>query len=202
MLLSLARSASEFLTRLIQTAMDPFTNRIVCRVTKISLARVANGLQLTNKLISSQGPLKRFCQDRIVSMNQLKSTGNVFTNSKIKRNLSRGLGELMGLFVDSRSLATLAGLILVTWYTMRLVNGSTAVWTSLISNLEADQARDESIASERSVGGIANRVKGHGTATSLLWISGGIKGGGNFQAELFTSSDGYSGNHCSVLSFS
>ena len=114
MLLSLARSASEFLTRLIQTAMDPFANRIVCRVTKISLARVANGLQLTNKLISSQGPLKRFCQDRIVSMNQLKSTGNVFTNSKIKRNLSRGLGELMGLFVDSRSLATLAGLILVT----------------------------------------------------------------------------------------
>ena len=51
---------------------------------------------------------------------------------------------------------------------MRLVNGSTAVWTSLISNLEADQPRDESIASERSVGGIANRVKGHGTATSLL----------------------------------
>ena len=41
MLLSLARSASEFRTRLFQTAVDPFTDRIVCRVTKISLGRVA-----------------------------------------------------------------------------------------------------------------------------------------------------------------
>ena len=58
--------------------------------------------------------------------------------------------------------------ILVTRHTMRSVNGSTAVWTSLIRNWEADRARDKSIASERSVGGIANRVNGHGTATSLL----------------------------------
>ena len=41
MLLSLARSASEFRTRLFQTALDPFTDRIVCRVTKISPGRVA-----------------------------------------------------------------------------------------------------------------------------------------------------------------
>ena len=165
---SLAQSASELLTRLIQTAVDPFTDRIVCRVTKIRLVRVANGLQLTNKPVSSPGPLERFCQDRIVYIDQSKSTGNVFTNSKIKQNLSRGPGELTGLFVNGRSLATLAGPILVTRHTMRLVNGSTAVWTSLIRNLEADQARDESIASERSVGGIANQVNGHGTATSLL----------------------------------
>ena len=32
----------------------------------------------------------------------------------------------------------------------------------------AGRARDKGIASERSVGGIANRVNGHGTATSLL----------------------------------
>ena len=51
---------------------------------------------------------------------------------------------------------------------MRLGNGTTVVWTSLVRNLEADQARDESIDSERSVGGIANRVNGHGTASSLL----------------------------------
>ena len=105
------------------------------------------------------------------------------------------------LFVDCRPLATLAGLILVTRHTMRSVNGSTAVWTSLFWNREADRARDESIASERSVGGIANRVNGHGTATSLLWISGGIEAGGDFPAELFASSDGHSGNHCSALSF-
>ena len=148
--------------------MDPFTNRIVCRVTKISLARVANGLQSTNKPVSSPGPHKRFCQDRIVYVDQSKATGNVFTNSKIKQNLSRGPGELTGLFVNGRPLATLTGLILVTQHTKRLVNGSTAVWTSLVRNLEADQARDESTASERSVGGIANRVNGHGTATSLL----------------------------------
>ena len=51
---------------------------------------------------------------------------------------------------------------------MPSVNGSTAVWKSLVRNSEADRARDKSIASERSVGGIANRVNGHGTATSLL----------------------------------
>ena len=72
----------------------------------------------------------------------------------------------------------------------------------LVRNLEADRARDESIASERSVGGIANRVNGHGTATSLLWISGGIEAWNNFPAELFASSDGHSGNHCPALSFS
>ena len=44
MLLSIARPASEFQTRLVQTAVDPFTDRIVCRVTKISLARVASGV--------------------------------------------------------------------------------------------------------------------------------------------------------------
>ena len=52
---SLARSASEFLTRLIQTAVDPFTDRIVCWVTKISLARAVNGLQSTNEPVSSPG---------------------------------------------------------------------------------------------------------------------------------------------------
>ena len=51
---------------------------------------------------------------------------------------------------------------------MPSVNGSTAVWKSLVRNSEADRARDKSIASERSVGGITNRVNGHGTATSLL----------------------------------
>ena len=62
----------------------------------------------------------------------------------------------MGLFVDCRPLASLARLILVTRHTMRSVNGSTAVWKSLVRNSEADRARDNSIASERSVGGIAN----------------------------------------------
>ena len=38
-------------------------------------------------------------------------------------NIGRS-GELTGLFVDSRPLATLAGLILVTRHTMRSVNGS------------------------------------------------------------------------------
>ena len=42
MLSSLARSASRFQNRLVQTAVDPFTDRIVCRVTKISPARVAS----------------------------------------------------------------------------------------------------------------------------------------------------------------
>ena len=51
---------------------------------------------------------------------------------------------------------------------MQLVKGSMAVWMSLVRNSEADRARDKSIASERSVGGIANRVNGHGTPTSLL----------------------------------
>ena len=81
-------------------------------------------------------------------------------------------------------LPTLAWLILVTLHPLRSVNGSTAVWKSLVQNSEADRAKDKSIASERSVGGIANRVNGHGTTTSLLWISGGIKAGGNFPAEL------------------
>ena len=51
---------------------------------------------------------------------------------------------------------------------MQMVNGSTAVWKSLVQNSEANQARDKSIASERSVGEIANQVNGHETATSLL----------------------------------
>ena len=49
MLSSLARSASKFQTRLVQTAMDPFTDRIVFRVTKISPARVDSSPQSTNK---------------------------------------------------------------------------------------------------------------------------------------------------------
>ena len=72
------------------------------------------------------------------------------------------------LFVDCRPLATLAELILVTRNAMRTVNESTAVWKSLVQNSEADQARDRSIASERSVGEIVNQVNGHETATSLL----------------------------------
>ena len=39
---------------------------------------------------------------------------------------------------SSKLLAILAWLILVTQHTMRLVNGSTAVWKSLVRNLEAD----------------------------------------------------------------
>jgi len=84
MLLSLTRSASQFQNMPIQTAVDPFTDRIVCRVIKISLVRVASGLQSTNKPVSSLGPLKRFCPDRIVYIDQSKSTGNVFTNLKMK----------------------------------------------------------------------------------------------------------------------
>ena len=42
--LSLARPASEFQNTLVQTAVDLFTNRIVCRVTKIRPARVASGV--------------------------------------------------------------------------------------------------------------------------------------------------------------
>ena len=80
MLSSLARSASRFQNRLVQTAVDPFTDRIVCRVTKISPARVASALQSTNKPVSYLGPLERFCPDRIVYIDQSKSTGNVFTN--------------------------------------------------------------------------------------------------------------------------
>ena len=82
--LSLAQSASQFQTRLFQSAVDPFTDHIVCRVTKISPARVARGLQSTNKPVSSLGPLERVCPDCIVYIDQSKSTGNVFTNSKIK----------------------------------------------------------------------------------------------------------------------
>ena len=44
MLLSLARSASQFRIGFVQTAVDPFADRIVCRVTKISPARVASVL--------------------------------------------------------------------------------------------------------------------------------------------------------------
>ena len=49
MLSSLTRLAFKFRTRLVQTAMDPFTDSIVCQVTKISPARVASSLQSTNK---------------------------------------------------------------------------------------------------------------------------------------------------------
>ena len=85
-LLSLARSASEFRTTVGSPKLPwyPFTDRILCRVTKISPARVASALQSTNKSVTSPGPLERFCQDRIVYM----------------------------------SLATLAGLILVTRHTI------------------------------------------------------------------------------------
>ena len=65
-------------------------------------------------------------------------------------------------------LATLARLILVTRHTMQAVNGSMALWKSLVRNSETNRARDKSIASEQSVGGIANQVNGRGTATSLL----------------------------------
>ena len=85
-LLSLARSASEFRTTVGSSKLPwyPFTDRILCRVTNISPARVASALQSTNKSVASPGPLERFCQDRIVYM----------------------------------SLATLAGLILVTRHTI------------------------------------------------------------------------------------
>ena len=43
-----------------------------------------------------------------------------------------------------------------------------SLWKSLVRNSEADRARDKSIASEPSVGGIANRVNEHETAKSLL----------------------------------
>ena len=86
MLLSLARSASEFRTTVGSSKLPwyPFTDRILCRVTKIRPARVASALQSTNKSVTSPGPLERFCQDRIVYM----------------------------------SLATLAGLILVSRHTI------------------------------------------------------------------------------------
>ena len=60
MLLSLARSASEFRSGLFQTAVDPFTDRIVCRVTKMSPARVASGLQSTNKQTPYRGTQRQF----------------------------------------------------------------------------------------------------------------------------------------------
>ena len=86
MLLSLARSASEFRTTVGSSKLPwyPFTDRILYRVTKISPARVASFLQSTNKSVTSPGPLERFCQDHLVYM----------------------------------SLATLAGLILVTRHTI------------------------------------------------------------------------------------
>ena len=85
-LLSLARSASEFRTTVGSSKLPwyPFTDRILCRVTKISPPRVASALQSTNKSVTSPGPLERFCQDHLVYM----------------------------------SLATLAGLILVTRHTI------------------------------------------------------------------------------------
>ena len=202
MLSSLAWSASKLLIRLVQTAIDPFTNRIVYQVTKISPARVANDLLSTNKPISSPSPLERF---RFIFefVNTFPVDFNWFIETmRSWQNLLRGPWELMSLFVNCRPLATLARLILVTRHTMRLVKGSMAVWMSLVRNSEADRARDKSIASERSVGGIANRVNGHGTPTSLLWISGGIEVGGNFPVELFASSDVLYRNHCSALSFS
>ena len=91
------------------------------------------------------------------------------------------------------------------WCSPMLIFRAWAACASPVRNSEADRARDESITSERSVrsvAGIANRVNGHGTATSLLWISEGIEAGSKFPAELFASSDGHSGNHCSALSFS
>ena len=57
---------------------------------------------------------------------------------------------------------------LVTRHAMRSVNGSTSVWKSLVRNSEADRATDKSIASQRSVEGIANRVNEHENANSLL----------------------------------
>ena len=88
------------------------------------------------------------------------------------QNLSRGPGEVTDLFVDCRALATLAGLILVTRHNMRSVNGyhGSLEEPTVVRNSEADRARDKSIVSKRSVGEIANRVNGHGTATSLLWF--------------------------------
>ena len=74
------------------------------------------------------------------------------------------------MFVDCRALATLGGLILVTRHSMRSVNGyhGSLEEPTVVRNSEADRARDKRIVSELSVGKIANRVNGHGTATSLL----------------------------------
>ena len=163
---------------------------------------LSNDLLSTNKPISSPSPLERF---RFIFefVNTFPVDFNWFIETmRSWQNLLRGPGELMSLFVNCRPLATLARLILVTRHTMRLVKGSMAVWMSLVRNSEADRARDKSMASERSVGGIANRVNGQGTPTSLLWISGGIEVGGNFPVELFASSDVLYWNHCSALSFS
>ena len=70
MLLSLARSASEFRTTVGSSKLPwyPFIDRILCRVTKISPARVASAPRSTNKSVTSPGPLERFWQDRIVYM--------------------------------------------------------------------------------------------------------------------------------------
>ena len=60
----------------VETAVDPFTDCIVCRVTKISSVRVASGLQSTNKPVSSRGPLERSCQDCICFIKCLKCPNN------------------------------------------------------------------------------------------------------------------------------
>ena len=71
MLLSLARSASQFRIGFVQTAVDPFADRIVCRVTKISPARVASVLQSTNKPVSSRVPSRSFVKTALfISTNQ------------------------------------------------------------------------------------------------------------------------------------
>ena len=88
---------------------------------------------------------------------------------------------------------------------MRSVNGyhGSLEEPTVVRNSEADRARDKSIVSKRSVGEIANRVNGHGWNCNITaLISGGIEAGRNFPAQLFASSDGHSGNHCSALSFS
>ena len=59
MLLSLAQSASKFRTRLFQTAVDPFTNRIVCWVTKISQARVASSLEEPSSKVGSRSSKRK-----------------------------------------------------------------------------------------------------------------------------------------------
>ena len=45
----------ELRCRLVQTAVDRFIDRIVCRVTKISPGRVASGLQSTNRFVLTTG---------------------------------------------------------------------------------------------------------------------------------------------------
>ena len=117
MLSSLAWSASKLLIRLVQTAVDPFTNRIVYQVTKISPARVANDLLSTNKPISSPSPLERF---RFIFefVNTFPVDFNWFIETmRSWQNLLRGPWELMSLFVNCRPLATLARLIFNSYTT-------------------------------------------------------------------------------------